>query len=152
MKKTKILLGKKPFFVLIIDVFFLGVMSSSLLRKKQQDNKLIKETEQMLLAYSNTDMSIDSIENIARLYNDTANIETILYVMKYNELTNEQLPDYYTTAFGDTIPYNKDMFFKYVALHYMSKNLLEARKYIINGLLITNDIAEEERIKEKGVE
>jgi len=46
------------------------------------------------------------------------------------------LTDYYVTNFGDTIAYNKDNFYYYVALYTVAENLLATRKHIINGLLL----------------
>jgi hypothetical protein len=110
------------------------------------DNGLLIES------YSNSSDVIDSIENLSIKYYDTANVEMLHYVIHYSEQNIKDFPDYYVTNFDDTIYYNKENFFKYIALYTVANNLLESRKHIINGLLINSKIEEIKGIKEKAKE
>jgi len=124
------------FVCILIVVFFLGFITKSVSYENKKQMTQITETEILIKSYSMSNNAIDSFENASVCYYDTANIEMLHYVLEYNDKNN--LPDYYVTAFGDTIEYNKENFFKYFALFTVANNLLESRKHIINGLLITN--------------
>ena len=69
--------------------------------------------------------------------------------MKSNDKDISKLPDYYVTNSNDTVVYNKENFFYYVAMYVVAENLLETRKYIINGLMMNVYLEEEKNIIEK---
>jgi len=129
-------------------VFVLGFITSSVINK-DISTPVINETESLIISYSNSTGSIDSVEQLSINYYDTANIEMLHYVLEYNNKSTNNLPDYYVTKFGDTIVYNKDNFFKYVALYTVADNLLESRKYIIHGLLVNIKTGEIEEIRKR---
>ena len=129
-------------------VFVLGFITSTVINKDTSP-PIMEETEALINSYSNSTGSIDSVEQLSINYYDTANIEMLHYVLEYNNKSTNNLPDYYVTKFGDTIVYNKDNFFKYVALYTVADNLLESRKYIIHGLLVNIKTGEIEEIRKR---
>jgi hypothetical protein len=138
----------KILFITILIVFFiLGFLTNIVLNKNKEPIKSIKETDELISAYSISPNVIDSLEILSIQYYDTANIEMLHYVLEYNN--KNKLPDFYVTSFGDTIEYNKENFFKYFTLYIVADNLLESRKQIINGLLINCTLKEKEEIKNK---
>jgi hypothetical protein len=143
MKKLKSVLILAILFV----VFLLGYMTSSLIKKDVVDENEITSTEVLIDRYSALPESIDSIEKLSICYYDTANIEMLHYMLEYND--KNVTTDYYISKFGDTIEYNKENFYKYIALYIVAENLLETRKHIINGLIIDNEIYKKNRIKQK---
>lgn len=132
---------------ILIVVFILGYMTCNTFNNKKSEP--LDENEILINSYSNSSDVIDSIEYLSIKYYDTANVEMLHYVIHYSKKDIKNSPDYYVTNFNDTIHYNKENFFKYVALYTVANNLLESRKHIINGLLINSKIEEIKGIKEK---
>ena len=129
----------------LISVFILGYLTN-LLFNEDEPLQYINETTELILDYSKLPFAIDSIEQLSIAYYDTANVEMLHYVMNYNDVDVSKFPDYYITNFGDTIDFNKENFYYYVALYMVAENLLTTRKHIINGLLINNNIIEQNKI------
>jgi len=146
MKKHK---NNLMFGGLLIGVFVLGFITNVVINKDTTEPTIINETELLITSYSNSIDAIDSIENLSIFYYDTANVEMLHYALTYNMGDANEYPDYYVTNFGDTIEYNKENFFRYVALYTVADNLLESRKHIIYGLLANNLSNEKEMIREK---
>jgi hypothetical protein len=139
----------KILFITILIVFFiLGFLTNIVLNKNKEPIKSIKETDELISAYSISPNVIDSLEILSIKYCHIANTEMLHYIIEYNN--KNKLPDFYITNFGDTIEYNKENFFKYFALYVVADNLLESRKQIINGLLINCTLKEiKNKTKEK---
>ena len=146
MKNPKILI---MCISVLIFVFILGFLTKSIIPKNDNSIKVINESKELLNSYSISLKDIDSIENISILYYDTANVEMLHYAIKYYNSDIDKCPDYYVTKFNDTIEFNKINFFRYVALYTVADNLLESRKYIINGLLMKNNTEELDEIRNK---
>ena len=143
MKKYK---NKIVFAFILISVFLLGYLVSSLIHKPNYQSKYINETTILISEYSELSNAIDSIENLSVSFYDTANIEMLHYVLKYNDKDISKFPNYYITNSHDTIEYNKENFFYYVAMYVVAENLLETRKHIINGLIMNIHLEEEKNI------
>jgi len=107
----------------------------------------INDTEELISKYAELPSAIDSVENLSVCYYDTANLEMLHYVLVYN--VKDTLPDYYVTKFNDSIKYNKENFFRYVALYTVAENLLATRKHIINGLLMDNELNQINEIRHR---
>jgi hypothetical protein len=141
--KNQILLG-----CLLIVVFILGCVTNSVVSKGGKSFEQVEETERIISDYSSLRSAVDSVEQLSLAYNDTANIEALHYVIKYKDENTDSLPDYYVSNFGDTIMYNKENFYKYVALCLMAENVIEARKHIINGLLLNSMYIEQDELED----
>jgi len=141
-KKSKLVLG-----LILFVVFLLGFMSNSLINKDTKKTETFTDTEELISKYSNLPEAIDSIENLSVCYYDTANLEMLHYVLEYNDKHNTS--NYYITNFGDSIEYNKENFYRYVALYTVAENLLETRKHIINGLMMDSEINKINKIRNK---
>jgi hypothetical protein len=143
--------NKKTILIIsiLLCVFLLGYLSSSVIHKTYKLNKYANESEQLIYDYTHSPNSIDSIENISIKYYDSANVEMLHYVLYYNGVDTNSLPNYYVTHFGDTIPYNKEKFFYYAAMYTVAENLLETRRQIINGLLLNDKVKQNKELREK---
>lgn len=141
-KKKNLMFG-----FLLLFVFAMGFITNIIFNNSKTNTITINETELLITSYSDLPNAIDSIEKLSIGYYDTANVEMLHYVRDYN-IDSSYLPDYYVTNFGDTIAYNKDNFYYYVALYTVAENLLATRKHIINGLLL-NVQMEQMRNKEE---
>jgi len=134
---------------ILIVVFVLGFITNTILNKDKNNPSFVSETELLISSYSNSIDAVDSIEILSICYYDTANVEMLHYALNYNRGDINDLPNYYVTNFGDTIEFNKENFFRYVALYTVADNLLESRKHIIYGLLANSIIDKEEGIRYK---
>jgi len=134
--------------IILILVFILGFITSNTINKKDNISEPTNDNQILTNFYTKSYNFIDSIEKLSVCYYDTANIEMLHYVLNYSNQDVDSFPDFYITNFNDTIEYTKDNFFKYVALYTVANNLLESRKYIINGLLTNTKTEIKQKVQE----
>lgn len=146
--KNKNMIKKYSIYLLLLLMFVLGFLTNIFFFFNEfVSEKNMTETYKKYYDFYELSSSIDSIESLSKANYDTANIEILHYIINYKNL-NEK-PETYITYYGDTIEYNKDNFFQTVALLTVAQQLLETRKYIIDGLLLNAQLNEEKKTLDK---